>query len=226
MFLFVGLGNPGPKYELTRHNIGFLVADEIASSYGFGPFRSRFQALVAEGTVGGEKVMVMKPMTFMNESGRAVGEAARFFKLPTERITVFYDEIDLAAGRIRVKRGGGSGGHNGIRSIDAHVGQDYWRVRLGVGHPGDKTQVVNYVLQEFAKAERTSWLPILVRAVADEADLLVRGEHNAFMSKVSQTVFPPQPKTPKPKPKPEAASAGAAAEGTAETDASDNRQDR
>jgi peptidyl-tRNA hydrolase, PTH1 family len=198
MFLFVGLGNPGAKYELTRHNIGFLVADEIASSYGFGPFRSRFQALTADGTVGGEKVLLMKPTTFMNDSGRAVGEAVRFFKIPLENIIVFYDEIDLAPGKLRVKRGGGSGGHNGIRSLDAHIGKEYWRVRLGVGHPGDKGQVKDYVLQDFAKAERTGWLSKLVPAVADEADLLVRGDESGFMSRVSQAVFPQRPKPPKP----------------------------
>ncbi|WP_323797192.1 aminoacyl-tRNA hydrolase [Nisaea sp.] len=198
MFLFVGLGNPGAKYELTRHNIGFLVADEIASSYGFGPFRSRFQALTADGTVGGEKVLLMKPTTFMNDSGRAVSEAVRFFKIPLENIIVFYDEIDLEPGKLRVKRGGGSGGHNGIRSLDAHVGKEYWRVRLGVGHPGDKNRVKDYVLQDFAKAERTGWLSKLVPAVADEADLLVRGDESGFMSRVSQAVFPQRPKPPKP----------------------------
>ncbi|WP_420403799.1 aminoacyl-tRNA hydrolase [Nisaea sp.] len=220
MFLFVGLGNPGPKYELTRHNIGFLVADEIASSYGFGPFRSRFQALTADGSVGGEKVLLMKPTTFMNESGRAVGEAVRFFKIPLEKIVVFYDEIDLAPGKLRVKRGGGAGGHNGIRSIDAHVGKEYWRVRLGVGHPGDKNRVKDYVLHDFSRAEREGWLSKLIPAVADEADLLVRGEESSFMSRVSQTVFPQRPKPAKPdQPKnpPKAEMAG----GT-----EDNNQDR
>ncbi|UUX51269.1 aminoacyl-tRNA hydrolase [Nisaea acidiphila] len=217
MFLFVGLGNPGPKYELTRHNIGFLVADEIASSYGFGPFRSRFQALTADGSVGGEKVLLMKPTTYMNESGRAVGEAVRFFKIPLENVIVFYDEIDLAPGKIRVKRGGGAGGHNGIRSIDAHVGKDYWRVRLGVGHPGDKNRVKDYVLHDFAKAEQEGWLSKLVPAVADEADLLVRGEDGSFMSRVSQAVFPQRPKPPKPKNLPKAETAGGA---------EDNSQDR
>lgn len=207
MFLFVGLGNPGAKYELTRHNIGFLAADEIASSYGFGPFRSRFQALTADGSVGGEKVLLMKPTTFMNESGRAVGEAVRFFKIPLENIIVFYDEIDLAPGKIRVKRGGGSGGHNGIRSIDAHVGKDYWRVRLGVGHPGDKNRVKDYVLHDFAKAEQEGWLAKLIPAVADEVDLLVKRDEGSFMSRVSQAVFPQRPKPPKPNSKPDAAEA-------------------
>lgn len=216
MFLFVGLGNPGPKYELTRHNIGFLVADEIASSYGFGPFRSRFQALTADGTVGGEKVLLMKPTTFMNDSGRAVGEAVRFFKIPLENIIVFYDEIDLAPGKLRVKRGGGSGGHNGIRSLDAHIGKEYWRVRLGVGHPGDKNRVKDYVLQDFAKAERTGWLSKLVPAVADEADLLIRGDESGFMSRVSQTVFPQRPKPPKPNNKPDAAKADGASDNSQE----------
>lgn len=219
MFLFVGLGNPGAKYELTRHNIGFLVADEIASSYGFGPFRARFQALTADGNVGGEKVLLMKPTTFMNDSGRAVGEAVRFFKIPLENIIVFYDEIDLAPGKLRVKRGGGSGGHNGIRSLDAHIGKEYLRVRLGVGHPGDKDRVKDYVLQDFAKAERTGWLSKLVPAVADEAVLLVRREDSGFMSRVSQAVFPQRPKPPKP-PKPNNKPDAAKADG-----ASDNSQE-
>ena len=216
MFLFVGLGNPGAKYELTRHNIGFLVADEIASSYGFGPFRVRFQALPADGTVGGEKVLLMKPTTFMNDSGRAVGEAVRFFKIPLENIIVFYDEIDLAPGKLRVKRGGGSGGHNGIRSLDAHIGKEYWRVRLGVGHPGDKNRVKDYVLQDFAKAERAGWLSKLVPAVADEADLLVKGENSGFMSRVSQAVFPQRPKPPKQNNKPETAKADGASDNSQE----------
>ena len=223
MFLFVGLGNPGAKYELTRHNIGFLVADEIASSYGFGPFRSRFQALTADGTVGGEKVLLMKPATFMNDSGRAVGEAVRFFKTPLENIIVFYDEIDLVPGKLRVKRGGGSGGHNGIRSLDSHIGTAYWRVRIGVGHPGDKNQVKDYVLQNFAKAERTGWLSKLVPAVADEADLLVRGDESGFMSRVSQTVFPQRPKPPKP-PNPGNRPGPAKADG-ASKNSSDNSQE-
>ena len=223
MFLFVGLGNPGAKYELTRHNIGFLVADEIASSYGFGPFRSRFQALTADGTVGGEKVLLMKPATFMNDSGRAVGEAVRFFKTPLENIIVFYDEIDLVPGKLRVKRGGGSGGHNGIRSLDSHIGTAYWRVRIGVGHPGDKNQVKDYVLQNFAKAERTGWLSKLVPAVADEADLLVRGDESGFMSRVSQTVFPQRPKPPKP-PNPGNRPGPAKADGTSKN-SSDNSQE-
>ena len=200
MLLLVGLGNPGPKYERTRHNIGFMVADEIVASYGLGPYRSRFQGLVSEGTIAGEKVMVLKPLTYMNESGRAVGEALRFYKLTPEQIIVIYDEIDLKGGKTRVKRGGGAGGHNGIRSIDAHIGKDYWRVRLGGGHPGDKAEVKNHVLQEFAKAEREGWVAKLVPAVADEIDLMIKGDDKGFMSRVANAVFPPPPKPPAPKP--------------------------
>ena len=221
MFLFVGLGNPGAKYELTRHNIGFLVADEIASSYGFGPFRSRFQALTADGTVGGEKVLLMKPATFMNDSGRAVGEAVRFFKT-SRKYHRLCDEIDLVPGKLRVKRGGGarSQWHPQPRS---HIGTAYWRVRIGVGHPGDKNQVKDYVLQNFAKAERTGWLSKLVPAVADEADLLVRGDESGFMSRVSQTVFP-TPKPPDPQNRRNRQQAGSARP-TAPAKTGDNSQE-
>jgi PTH1 family peptidyl-tRNA hydrolase len=203
LFLFVGLGNPGPEYAGNRHNIGFMAVEEIARSYGFSPFRSRFQGLVAEGRVGAEKALALKPLTYMNESGRSVGEAVRFFKIPTERVIVLYDEIDLVPGKVRVKRGGGAGGHNGIRSIDSHIGQDYWRVRLGVGHPGDKNRVKAYVLQDFAKAERDGWLPKLIEACADEADRLVAGDEGAFMSRLAHAVFPQREKPPKPAKKPE-----------------------
>ncbi|MEQ8585650.1 MAG: aminoacyl-tRNA hydrolase [Thalassobaculaceae bacterium] len=198
MLLFVGLGNPGPKYEGNRHNIGFMAVEEIARRYSFGPWRARFQGLASEGVIAGEKVMALKPMTYMNESGRSVGEAVRFFKLPVDAVTVFYDELDLTPGKIRMKRGGGAGGHNGIRDIDRHIDKDYRRVRLGIGHPGDKNKVHGYVLSDFAKAEKTAWLDTLIDALAREAEELVRGDEARFMSRVAHAVFPPPPKPAKP----------------------------
>ena len=208
MFLFVGLGNPGPKHSGQRHNIGFMAVDEIARRHGFGPFRARFQGLISEGSITGQQVRLLKPTTFMNESGRSVGEASRFFKMRTGHIYTFYDDLDLKPGKCRVKIGGGAGGHNGLRSMDAHIGKDYWRVRLGIGHPGHKDRVLGYVLKDFAKEEQSSWLPKLLDAVADEAGLLVEGEENAFMSRVSHAVFPPPPKQPKPRPSLDSEGAG------------------
>lgn len=191
MRLLVGLGNPGPRYAYNRHNIGFMALDDIVERHGLSAWRKRFQGEVSEGTIAGEKVLALKPMTFMNESGRAVGEAARFLKLQPEEVVVLYDEIDLAPGRIRVKRGGGAGGHNGIRSIDQHFANDYWRVRLGIGHPGLKHLVHGHVLGNFTEEEE-AWLDPLLEAVAKEAPLMVKGEMNAFMSKVSQALLPPK----------------------------------
>ncbi|MEQ9333748.1 aminoacyl-tRNA hydrolase [Thalassobaculum sp.] len=218
MLLFVGLGNPGPTYEGNRHNIGFMAIDEIVRVHGFGPWRARFQGLVAEGRISGAKVMALKPLTYMNESGRSVGEALRFFKLEPSAVHVFYDELDLVPGKVKVKTGGGAGGHNGIRSIDSHIGQAYHRIRLGIGHPGDKAKVHGYVLSDFAKAERTGWLPVLIDAVAREAPALVSGDQGRFMSRVAHAVFPPPPKPDKPKPaKPEPAKPAATAEIPAES---------
>ncbi|WP_028793711.1 aminoacyl-tRNA hydrolase [Thalassobaculum salexigens] len=200
MLLFVGLGNPGPKYEGNRHNIGFMAVNEIARRHSFGPWRARFQGLASEGVIAGEKVMALKPMTFMNESGRSVGEAVRFFKLPVDAVSVFYDELDLVPGKMRLKRGGGSGGHNGIRDIDRHIDTNYRRVRLGIGHPGDKNKVHSYVLSDFAKVERSAWLETLIDAVAREVGELVRGDEARFMSLVAHAVFPPPPKPAKPAP--------------------------
>jgi PTH1 family peptidyl-tRNA hydrolase len=192
--LIVGLGNPGPKYQANRHNIGFMAVDAIAGRHGFSPFRSRFQGELAEGVVGDENVLILKPMTFMNESGRSVAAAARFFKIPVERIVVFHDELDLAEGKIRVKNGGGHAGHNGLRSLHAHLGPDYRRVRLGIGHPGDKDRVVGHVLKDFAKAD-AAWLEALLDAVADAFPHLVRGDAGAFMSKVALALNPPKART-------------------------------
>ncbi len=200
MLLLVGLGNPGQRYANNRHNIGFMAVDEMVRRHSFGPWRSKFQGQISEGRIGREKVLILKPETFMNESGRAVGEAIRFYKLETEQVFVIYDEIDLVPGKIKVKKGGGAGGHNGLRSIDAHIGQDYWRVRLGVGHPGDKNLVHSHVLGDFSKADIV-WRDKLLDAVAAEISLLLAGESGSFMSRVAQVMNPPRPKPPKP-PKP------------------------
>lgn len=195
MLLLVGLGNPGPRYERNRHNIGFMAVDAIVRRHAFADWRGRFQGLAAEGTLGGHKVLALKPTTFMNESGRAVAEAARFFKLEPAAVTVLHDELDLALCKLRVKLGGGHAGHNGLRSIQAHIGPDFWRVRLGIGHPGDKERVHGHVLGDFAKADGPQ-VDRMVDAVADAAPLLAGGEQNAFMSRVALLMQPPRPKTP------------------------------
>ena len=167
MKLFVGLGNPGAEYARQRHNVGFMALDKIADAHGFSAWRKRFQGETAEGTIGGERVVLLKPMTYMNESGRSVGEAARFLKIPVEDIYVFHDEIDLAPAKLKVKTGGGNAGHNGLRSITAHMGNEYHRVRIGVGHPGAKDAVAHYVLHDFAKVEY-AWLDPMLDAVRFE----------------------------------------------------------
>jgi PTH1 family peptidyl-tRNA hydrolase len=196
MLLFVGLGNPGPGHANNRHNIGFMAVDEIVRRHSFGSWRNRFQGEVSEGFLGAEKVLVLKPMTFMNDSGRSVGEAVRFFKLDPEDVVVFHDELDLAPGKMRVKEGGGHAGHNGLRSIDAHIGRDFRRVRLGIGHPGNKNQVHNYVLKDFAKSEE-GWLHPLIDAVAEASPLLARGDDSGFATKVALILQPPKPKQAK-----------------------------
>jgi PTH1 family peptidyl-tRNA hydrolase len=183
MLLFVGLGNPGARYAGNRHNIGFMVVDAIAKRHGIGPLRRRFQGVSAEGPLGGERVQVLLPGTFMNESGRAVAEAAHFYKLELSDITVFHDEIELSPGKVRVKTGGGVAGHNGLRSISAHVGNDYRRVRIGVGHPGSKELVHGHVLSDFAKGERP-WVEALCGIIADNAELLAKGQDSSFQNKV------------------------------------------
>ena len=204
MLLLVGLGNPGPRHANNRHNIGFMAVDEIVRRHGFGPWRVRFQGRLAEGRIGAEKIFALEPDTYMNESGRAVGEAVRFYKLdPATQVIVIYDEIDLKPGKVKVKLGGGAGGHNGIRSIDRHIGRDYRRVRLGIGHPGDKDLVHGYVLRDFAKAD-VAWRDKLLDAVAAEMPRLVEGDDAGFMSRVAHVMNPPKPKPPKPaEPKPE-----------------------
>jgi PTH1 family peptidyl-tRNA hydrolase len=183
MLLIVGLGNPGAGYAGNRHNIGFMAVEAIAKRHGIGPFRRRFQGVSAEGPLGGERVLLLLPGTFMNESGRAVAEAANFYKLGLSDIVVLHDEIDLAPGKVRVKTGGGSAGHNGLRSISSHVGNDYRRVRIGVGHPGLKELVHGYVLSDFAKSER-DWVETLCGLIADNAALLAKGEDASFQNKV------------------------------------------
>ena len=185
MLLWVGLGNPEPGMARNRHNIGFMAMDAVARRHGFSPWRQRFRGLVAEGSVGGERILALKPGTYMNASGDAVQPAAAFYKLPPEAITAFHDELDLAPGKVRVKRGGGAAGHNGLRSMDRTLGTpEYWRVRLGIGHPGDKARVHGHVLGDFGKDD-ARWLPGLLDAVADAAPLLAAGQMEAFMSKVA-----------------------------------------
>lgn len=187
MLVFAGLGNPGAQYANNRHNVGFMAVGEIARRHSFSPWTKKFQAEIAEGRIGGEKVLLVKPQTYMNLSGQSVGAALAFYKLDLQALTVFYDEIDLVAGKVRVKTGGGAGGHNGIRSIDAHCGKDYRRVRIGVGHPGEREKVHGHVLGDFAKAEK-AWLDPLLDAIADNAECIVRGDDNGFMNKLSLAV--------------------------------------
>ena len=183
MLLLVGLGNPGARYVGNRHNIGFMAVEEIAKRHGIGPWRRRFQGVACEGPIEGERVLLLLPGTYMNELGRAVAEAAQFYKIPAGDITVFHDEIELPPAKVRVKVGGGIAGHNGLRSISQHVGNDYRRVRIGVGHPGQKDLVEHYVLSDFAKSER-SWVEAVVGVLADNVDFLVRGEDASFQNKV------------------------------------------
>ena len=183
MLLLVGLGNPGARHVGNRHNIGFVVIQAIAQRHGIGPWRRRFQGVACEGPLGGGRALLLLPGTYMNESGRAVAEAAHFYKLPLADIAVFHDEIDLPPGKVRVKVGGGIAGHNGLRSITEHIGNDYRRVRIGVGHPGNKDLVQHYVLSDFAKSERP-WVQALTGIIADNAELIARGEDASFQNKV------------------------------------------
>jgi PTH1 family peptidyl-tRNA hydrolase len=196
VLLLVGLGNPGPRYAGNRHNVGFMALDAIVRGHDFSAWRQRFQGETAEGRLGRDKVLALKPMTYMNESGRAVGEAVRFFKLEPSQVVVLHDELDLAPGKVRVKVGGGHAGHNGLRSIAQHIGPDFKRVRLGIGHPGRKEAVHGWVLGDFAKADR-DWLERLDDAMARHAGLLADGEDGTFMSRVNQDVSPPKPKAEK-----------------------------
>ena len=192
MQLFVGLGNPGGQYARNRHNIGFMAVERIAEDHGFGPWRGKFQGRLCEGRLGAEKVLLLKPETFMNRSGQSVGEALRFYKLAPEDVTVFHDELDLAPGKVRLKAGGGHAGHNGLRSLHGAIGEGYRRVRLGIGHPGHKDRVAGYVLHDFAKAD-AEWLDDLMRGLSDGAPALAAGEGPRFLNAVSLRMAPPRP---------------------------------
>ena len=194
LLLLVGLGNPGPKHAKHRHNVGFLAVDAIAEAHGFAPPRAKFQGDLRDGAIGGRKAFILKPQTFMNLSGQAVGEAARFYKIDPANIVVFHDELDLAAGKIRVKSGGGNAGHNGVESIADHIGPDFRRVRIGIGHPGDKLRVTGHVLGDFAKTDR-EWLEPLLAAIAAAAPALAESDAK-FTSDVAQRLQPKPDKKP------------------------------
>lgn len=187
MKLFVGLGNPGREYAFNRHNVGFMAVDAIAAAHDFPAWRKRFSGVTCEGRLGREQVLLLKPQTFMNESGRAVGEALRFYKLDLGDVVVFHDELDLAPGKVRVKTGGGVAGHNGLKSLTAHIGNDYVRVRIGIGHPGQKDRVTGHVLHDFVKADH-AWLEPLLAAIAEEAPFLADGGQDKFQSRVAHAL--------------------------------------
>jgi len=189
MQLWVGLGNPGAQYAGNRHNIGFMALDRIAADHGFGPWQGKFKGLLAEGRLGGARVLLLKPQTFMNLSGESVRAAAQFYKLGPEAITVFHDELDLAPGRLRLKQGGGHAGHNGLRSLTRHLGEGFARVRLGIGHPGHKDRVAGYVLHDFAKSD-AEWLDDLLRGISDGAPALAAGEGARFQNAVAARLAP------------------------------------
>jgi PTH1 family peptidyl-tRNA hydrolase len=203
MLIFAGLGNPGANYQANRHNIGFMAIDAIHRKHPFGPWSKKFKSVISEGEVDGEKILLVKPQTYMNLSGEAVGDAMRFYKLTPADITVFHDELDLPAAKVKVKVGGGHGGHNGLKSIDAHCGRDYRRVRLGIGHPGVKDKVHGHVLGDFAKVDQT-WLEPLLDDIAINAGLLLKGDGSQFMNKLAGNVPAPEakkkPETPEAKP--------------------------
>ena len=193
MLILVGLGNPGSKHAKNRHNFGFMAAEEIARRYGFSAARSRFQSYVSSGVIGGEKTLLLRPKTFMNLSGRAVGSAVRFHKIKARNVIVMHDELDLVLGKVRVKHGGGAGGHNGLRSLDSNIGKDYGRIRLGIGHPGEKHKVERYVLSDFHKSEIDDVRGV-VNAIAEALPILVEGDEAGFMTRVALNHPPPKPK--------------------------------
>ncbi|MGI3166468.1 aminoacyl-tRNA hydrolase [Pseudooceanicola sp. 200-1SW] len=225
MQLFVGLGNPGGKYAGNRHNIGFMALDRIAEDHGFGPWKGKFQGEIAEGMLGREKVLLLKPATFMNNSGQSVGEAMRFYKLTPADVTVFHDELDLAPGKLRLKQGGGHAGHNGLRSIHQHIGPEYQRVRMGVGHPGHKDKVAPYVLADFAKADQ-GWLDDLLRGCTDGAPSLAEGDGPRFLNAVALRVAPPRNKDRPAAPAAPAGSQAAVAQKAQQMKASAEARDR
>lgn len=195
MKLFVGLGNPGDKYQRHRHNVGFMAVEEIARAHNFPTWRRKFQGFLSDGRIGSQRVLLLTPQTYMNESGQSVGEAARFLKIPEDDIVVFYDEIDLAPGKLKVKTGGGNAGHNGLRSISAHLGNDYQRVRIGVGHPGRKDLVSHHVLNDFSKADH-EWLDPMLIEIAKAAGRLAQDDHSRFLTDVANALAPPKSDEP------------------------------
>jgi peptidyl-tRNA hydrolase, PTH1 family len=207
MLLIAGLGNPGPQYARNRHNVGFMAADAIARRHSFSGFSKKFRGEIAEGTLAGDKVLLLKPMTFMNLSGDSVGEAMRFYKLSPADIIVIHDELDLAPGKLRLKIGGGNGGHNGLKSIDAHCGKDYKRLRIGIGHPGHKDRVNSHVLGDFAKSDQ-EWLEPLLDAIADHAELMARGDDAGFLNKIALATGSAAPGPAEPEKKTETAADG------------------
>ncbi len=198
MLVIAGLGNPGGKYAANRHNIGFMAADEIVRRHSFGPWKNKFGAEISSGLLGNEKALVVKPMTFMNVSGQAIGELMRFYKEELSNLVVIYDELDLPPGKLRIKTGGGSGGHNGIKSIDTHCGKEYRRMRIGIGHPGTREKVTGHVLSDFSKADH-EWLDPLLQAIADNAPLLANGDDATFMNKVAISTRPAPSQKPQSK---------------------------
>jgi len=194
--LLAGLGNPGAQYALNRHNAGFILVDAIHAEYGFGPWRVKFQGLVSEGKLAGRKTWLLKPQTFMNDSGNSIGPALGFFKLPLSALVVAHDEIDLAAGKLKVKTGGGDAGQNGLRSVTGALGPDYRRVRIGIGHPGEKSRVTGHVLQNFSKSD-LEWFKPMLDAMVEAAPLLAQDDDTGFMSKVALLLAPAKPEKPK-----------------------------
>jgi PTH1 family peptidyl-tRNA hydrolase len=187
MFVLVGLGNPGEKYALNRHNIGFMAVDSFAAAYHFSPFKMKFSAAISEGTIGNYKVLLCKPLTYMNLSGQSIGDLIRFYKIPPAHVYVVHDDLDLEPGQIKMKIGGGNGGHNGLKSLDQHIGKEYWRVRLGIGHPGHslyKDGVADYVLSNFSKQDE-GWLISILRAITEEGETLFAGDPGVWLTKIS-----------------------------------------
>ena len=190
MHLLIGLGNPEEKHRYNRHNIGFLIVDKIAQEFRFPPFRSRFKGMLSESSIDGINVKLLKPSTFMNNSGESIVQVMRFFKLTPSQIFVFYDDLDLAPGKCRIRLGGGTGGHNGLRNIEKHIGPDYWRIRIGIGHPGNKKLVLSHVLHDFSKEEMDGWVTKIMKAITIHLNLLIQGENNSLMSKIAHVMAP------------------------------------
>ena len=188
MHLLIGLGNPEKKHRFNRHNIGFLIVDKIAQEFQFPPFRNRFKGLISENFVDGSNIKLLKPSTYMNNSGESIIQAIRFFKLVPSQIFVFYDDLDLSPGKCRIQLGGGTGGHNGLRNIEKHIGPDYWRVRIGIGHPGRKELVLAHVLNDFSEQEKNGWVETMLDSMTEHLNLLIKGDTNSLMSKIASTI--------------------------------------